>query len=338
MTNETTIALPSKGALADPTREFLQDCGLKIWKPNPRQYTGKISNIDGMNIIFQRVRDIVYKVGDGIAEFGVTGLDVVHEYGNLDEILIVHPSLEYGQCQLLVAVPESWMDVQNMYDLAEVAADMRQQQNRSIRVATTYVQSTRSFLHKKGIHHFTIAQAEGAIEAAPTLGYADIIVDLAQTGTTLRENRLRPLSDGIIIQSQACLIANRQALLKSEANRQKLRLILEYIDATLYGKRYTQLAALIKNDNRFEVMTALRHLQDKGILNPIITDAQAIFGENEQLLNLHLVVPKSRILETVEVIRQMGGTQITTRPVNALYVEHSPTYQAFINQYQDFIV
>ena len=337
MNNEITIALPSKGALADPTREFLQDCGLKVWKPNPRQYTGKISNIDGMNIIFQRVRDIVYKVGDGIVELGVTGLDVVHEYGNLDEILVVHPNLEYGHCQLLVAVPESWIDVHTMYDLAEVASDIRQHQNRDLRVATTYKQSTRNFLHKNGIHHFTIVQAEGAIEAAPTLGYADIIVDLAQTGTTLRENRLRPLSDGIIIQSQACLIANRQSLLRSVSTRQKLRLILEYIDATLYGKKYSQLTAIIRNDNHSQVIAALQPLKDKGTLNPTLSDVQAVFGQSERLLNLQLIVPKGRILETVEVIRGMGGTQTTTRPMNALYVEHSPTYHAFMNHYQDAI-
>jgi ATP phosphoribosyltransferase len=79
VTKHHTLALPSKGALSQPTLDFLKHSGVKVWKPNPRQYTGTIPAIDGLNVMFQRVKDVVYKVSDGTAQLGITGLDVVYE-------------------------------------------------------------------------------------------------------------------------------------------------------------------------------------------------------------------------------------------------------------------
>ncbi len=211
MMDRVTLALPSKGAIADPTLSFLSECGLRVDKPNPRQYTGSIPTIPSVDVLFQRVTDVVYKVSDGTAQLGVTGYDVVREHPH-DDLIVIHPDLRYGYCKLLVAVPESWVDVESIADLAEVALDYREYKRRNLRVATTFSNLTRQYLHEQGIHHFTILNAEGAIEVAPTIGYADVIVDLMQSGTTLRENHLKPLTDGVIVESQACLVGNRQAL------------------------------------------------------------------------------------------------------------------------------
>ena len=231
--NRVMFALPSKGAIAEPTLNFLQDCGLRVDKPNPRQYIGTIPAIPSVDVLFQRVIDVLYKVADGTAKLGVTGLDVVAEYGQ-DDVIVIHDNLNYGHCKLVVAVPEAWIDVENMIDLAEVALDFRETKLRNLRVATTYPNKTREFLHKNGIHHFSIVAAEGAIEAAPTIGYADIVVDLVQTGTTLRENHLKPLPDGVIINSQACLIGSRQTLQEHPEAMNAARILLEHIDAALF--------------------------------------------------------------------------------------------------------
>lgn len=209
--DRVTLALPSKGAIAEPTTGFLQDCGLRVDKPNPRQYTGTIPALPCVDVLFQRVTDVVYKVSDGTAQLGITGLDVVREHPH-EDLLVIHEDLRYGQCKLLVAVPESWVDVETMIDLTEVALDFREHKRRDLRVATVYSNLCRQFLHDQGIHHFVLVNAEGAIEAAPTIGYADIIVDLVQTGTTLRENHLKALPDGVIVELQACLVGNRRAL------------------------------------------------------------------------------------------------------------------------------
>ncbi|PJF20407.1 MAG: ATP phosphoribosyltransferase, partial [Phototrophicales bacterium] len=106
MTEERlTLALPSKGAIAEPTYNFLKDCGLKVSKPNPRQYVGALPAIDGVDVLFQRVKDVVYKVADGTAHIGVTGYDVVCEHPH-DNLIVIHDQLGYGHCKLVVAVPE----------------------------------------------------------------------------------------------------------------------------------------------------------------------------------------------------------------------------------------
>src|SRR5689334_12337220 len=230
-----TLALPSKGAIAESTLSFLRDCGLKVDKPNQRQYTGYLPAISEIQVLFQRVTDILYKVADGTAQIGITGLDIVRENPN-ENLIVIHDKLGYGQCSLVVAIPETWVDVENMTDLLDIALDFRENKRRNLRIATKYPTLTRQFLHNQGLHHFTLVKAEGAIEAAPTLGYADIIIDLTQTGTTLRENHLKALADGVIVESQACLIGNADALRSRPDVLEAARLLLEYMDAALQGR------------------------------------------------------------------------------------------------------
>src|SRR5690606_17478051 len=99
MTNRITIALPSKGALAEPTTNFLRECGLRVHKPNPRQYTGTLPVLPAFDVLFQRVKDVVYKVADGTAHLGITGYDVVREQPH-EDLIIIHDRLGYGSCRL----------------------------------------------------------------------------------------------------------------------------------------------------------------------------------------------------------------------------------------------
>src|SRR5215207_1927914 len=146
MNDRVTLALPSKGAIAEPTINFLRDCGMRVDKPNPRQYTGTIPAIPDVDVLFQRVTDVVYKVSDGTAQLGITGLDVVREHPH-DDLTVIHEDLRYGYCKLLVAVPEAWVDVESMTDLVDVALDFREYSHRNLRVATTYTNLARQYLH-----------------------------------------------------------------------------------------------------------------------------------------------------------------------------------------------
>jgi len=333
MPTEFTLALPSKGAIAEPTRNFLANAGLKVRKPNPRQYTGSMPAIPGMNVLFQRVKDVVYKVTDGTAHLGITGLDVVSENPH-DDLIVIHDALGYGHCDLLVAVPETWMDVETIADLVDVAADFREYEGRNLRVATTFTNLTRQFLHAKGIHHFTIVKAEGAIEAAPTIGYADVIVDLTQTGTTLRENHLRPLPDGVIISSQACLIGNRKALIEHPELLEMVRTLLEYIDAAQHGKQYSQVTVNIQGRNAEEVgEKVIRNPITRGLLGPTIAPIYAADGQRGGNWHTVTITIKTReILQAVEYLRSIGGSQIITTPVHYVFLEESPTFNALLNQ------
>ncbi len=333
MTKSLTLALPSKGAIAEPTINFLRDCGLRVEKPNQRQYTGLIPAIPSLSVLFQRVTDVLYKVADGTAQIGITGLDVVKENPH-NNVVVVHSALGFGQCSLVVAVPEMWVDVENMPDLLDVALDFREQKQRNIRIATKYPLLSRQFLHDHGIHHFTLVKAEGAIEAAPTLGYADIIIDLTQTGTTLRENHLKILSDGIIIDSQACLIGNRQALQENPEYLNTLRILIEYVDATQHGRGYFQLVANVKG-------TSAEEIAEKVAANPITRGLQGptisqIYPSNDQHENnehwftVTIIVANTNLLPAMEHIRTIGGSQTIVSPVRYIFLEQSPIFQQLL--------
>jgi ATP phosphoribosyltransferase len=323
MNDRITLALPSKGAIAEPTVNFLGECGLRVDKPNPRQYTGLVPAIPNLDVLFQRVTDVVYKVADGTAHIGITGFDVVREHPS-DDLIVIHPDLKYGYCKLLVAVPESWVDVESMIDLAEVALDFREYKGRNLRVATTYPNLTRQFLHEQGIHHFTLANAEGAIEVAPTIGYADAIVDLMQTGTTLRENHLKALPDGVIVESQACLVANRRALLENPALLPIIRIILERIDGALQGREYFHVTLNIKGESAEQVA---RRMADnpltRGLQGPTVAP---IYGSEDNWYTITVTVASKNLLPAVEFLRAMGGAHSIVTPVRYVFLEQSPSY------------
>jgi len=324
--NPYMLALPSKGALAQPTLDFFKACGLKVWKPNPRQYTGTLSTIPGVDVMFQRVKDVVYKVSDGTAHLGITGLDVVHEHGD-DNVVVIHDGLNYGACDLLVAVPEAWVDVETMNDLADIAFDLRETQKRDLRVATTYTRSARQFLHKRGIHHFTLVKSDGAIEAAPTLGYADVVVDLTQTGTTLRENRLRPLRDGVIISSQACLVGNRDALRENPALLEAVRIMLEYMEASLNGKKYYQLTANIAGDSAEAVAEqVLASEVTAGLQGPTISPVYTNGSDGQSWYAVTITVGAKHMLAAVEHLRSIGGTQTTAHPLKFVFMKQARAF------------
>lgn len=326
------IALPSKGAIADPALAFFDNCGLRVDRPNLRQYTGTIPAIPSMNVLFQRATDVLYKVADGTTTFGVTGLDVVHEHPH-EQIVIAHPSMGFGRCRLAIAVPEAWIDVDTLDDLAEIAADFRQTKQRNLRIATKFTYLTRRFLHNHGIHHFTLVNAEGAIEAAPTIGYADVIIDLIETGTTLRENHLKPLSDGTLLYSQACLIANRDQLGSDPWAMDALRVMLEHIDAALEGKRYSQVVTNIR-------CLDLQALASQIVANPVTRGLQGptiapIHGIGADWHTMTIIVENQHLLSAVEALRALGGAQTTVTPVRYLFREESPSFarvKAQLNQ------
>jgi len=323
MMDRVTLALPSKGAIADPTLNFLADCGLRVDKPNPRQYTGSIPSIPCVDVLFQRVTDVVYKVSDGTAQLGITGYDVVREHPH-DDLIVIHPDLRYGYCKLLVAVPESWVDVETIADLAEVALDFREHKRRNLRVATTYSNLTRQYLHEQGIHHFTMLNAEGAIEVAPTIGYADVIVDLMQTGTTLRENHLKAISDGVIVESQACIVGNRQSL-KTPTVLEAARIMLEQIDAAIQGRSYSQVTVNMSGNSAESI--AQRIVENpitRGLQGPTIAP---IYGTDGGWHTVTIIVSNKNLLQAVEYLRGLGGTQSTVIPVRYVFLENSPTFE-----------
>ncbi len=226
------LALPSKGHLYDGIVEILKTAGYKVRRASDRQYEATISGHPRFHVVFMRPTDIVSQVHEGRCHLGVTGYDVFAERAvEVDQAKVVYQDLGYGGCRLVVAVPESWIDVSHALDLVELAAEFKDA-GKTFRVSTKYPQLTQEFFRRRGIVHYQVIDSDGALELHPSLGIADIIVDLTSSGTTLKDNRLREIEGGTVLESASCLIGNAPALraLGEEGQGGPLALILDAID------------------------------------------------------------------------------------------------------------
>ncbi|MGE0282477.1 MAG: ATP phosphoribosyltransferase [Rhizobiaceae bacterium] len=208
-----TLALPSKGRLKEQALETLAKAGLTVSLPSDdRKYRARVENLKGVDVAFLSASEIAGEIGRGAVDLGVTGEDVLREKtADWEQRTEILTRLGFGHADVVVAVPDIWLDVDSMADLDDVAADFRQRHGRRLRIATKYWRLTQQFFSgKHGIQVYRIVESLGATEGAPAAGSADVIVDITTTGSTLRANRLKVLDDGIILRSQACLVASRK--------------------------------------------------------------------------------------------------------------------------------
>ena len=209
-----TIALPSKGRMKDDASAIFERAGMPISAVgNDRSYRGRVEGWDDVEVAFLSASEISREIGNGSVDFGVTGEDLMREgFAEIDKRVEFCARLGFGHADVVVAVPEIWLDVDTMADLGDVAADFRARHGRRLAIATKYWRLTQQFFSAKhGIQLYRIVESLGATEGAPASGSADIIVDITSTGSTLKANHLKILSDGIILKSEACLVRARKA-------------------------------------------------------------------------------------------------------------------------------
>jgi ATP phosphoribosyltransferase len=211
------LAIPSKGRLMDATAELFAKAGLAIERgATDRGYRGSLKGLDGFEIAFQSASEIAQNLKDGKIDLGVTGEDLLRETIPPDDSSTeLFLKLPFGPADVVVAVPECWLDVATMADLDEVSESFYARHGRRLRAATKYANLTRRFFAEKGVTGYRIVPSAGATEGAPAAGIAEIIVDITTTGSTLAANRLKILDDGVILRSSAVL-AGRSAA-KAEA-------------------------------------------------------------------------------------------------------------------------
>ncbi|WP_313197257.1 ATP phosphoribosyltransferase [Rhizobium sp.] len=209
-----TIALPSKGRMKEDASAIFERAGMPIVAVgNERSYRGKVDGHDDIEIAFLSASEIAREIGAGTVDFGVTGEDLIREgLADADRKVEISARLGFGHADVVVAVPEIWLDVDTMADLGDVAADFRSRHGRRLQIATKYWRLTQQhFSSQHGIQLYRIVESLGATEGAPAAGQADIIVDITSTGSTLKANHLKILSDGVILKSEACLVRARKA-------------------------------------------------------------------------------------------------------------------------------
>jgi ATP phosphoribosyltransferase len=221
-----TIAIPSKGRLMEQANELFERAGLKIERfGTDRGYRGRLVGVENIEVAFLSASEIAAQLRDGKIDAGITGEDLLRETiapGN--DVADVALRLNFGPADVVVAVPECWLDVAVMADLDDVAEQFYASHGRRLRVATKYLNITRRFFAEKGITGYRIVESLGATEGAPATGTAELIVDITTSGATLKANQLRILDDGLILASCAVFsVSKRSAQL--ENMRQLLRLL-----------------------------------------------------------------------------------------------------------------
>jgi ATP phosphoribosyltransferase len=202
-----TIALPSKGRLMEQAESLFDRAGYKIERTGSvRGYRGIVTGVKDMEVAFLSSSEIAQALKDGTIDLGVTGEDLLREkIADLDANLDITMRLGFGPADVVVAVPESWLDVATMSDLDEVSVAYYANHGRRLRVATKYLGLTRRFFASMGVTGYRIVESLGATEGAPAAGTAEIIVDITTTGSTLKANQLKILDDGVILKSEAVL-------------------------------------------------------------------------------------------------------------------------------------
>jgi ATP phosphoribosyltransferase len=288
-------------------------------------------------VLFQRAADIIGKVEEGGVDFGITGYDIVCEHASgSDDVIVMYKDLRYGRCDLVVAVPERWLDVSSVGDLAEVAVFMKENRGRSLRIATKYTNLTRQWLYEREIIHFNLVGAQGAIEAAPNMGDADMIVDVTSSGTTLRENRLKMIEGGTILNSQACLIGNRRLLRADPARLNVARMIIELIEANLKAKKFLTVTANISGQSPDAVAASLSGKGDlTGLHGPTIskvysTRAPGSPADDYGWYAVTIVIEERMLMQAIDHLREFGGKDITVSPPKYVFDSHASNYESLV--------
>ncbi len=202
-----TFAMPSKGRLMEAASELLGRAGLGIDRLGAeRGYRGQLRGIEDVEVAFLSASEIAQNLRDGKADLGITGQDLLEEKIPPDEgSVTLLLRLAFGGADVVVAVPECWLDVASMVDLDDIAESFYERHGRRLRVATKYRNLTRRFFAARGVTGYRIVESLGATEGAPAAGIAEVIVDITTTGSTLAANHLKVLDDGVILRSSAVL-------------------------------------------------------------------------------------------------------------------------------------
>ncbi len=222
-TDKLVLAVPSKGRLMEETAQLFARGGLKLARTgNDRGYRGELQGLPGVEVAFVSASEIADLLRKGEVHLGVTGEDLLRDLIPEAETDVEFlKALGFGHADVVVAVPDFWIDVSTMSDLEEAALLYRRRHGTRMRVATKYRTLTRMFFsgHRYGgearsvdtVSMYRIVESLGATEGAPGAGLAELIVDITSTGSTLKANSLRVLDDGIILKSEANLVMSRRA-------------------------------------------------------------------------------------------------------------------------------
>jgi len=316
MSSPLVLAVPAKGRLQENAEAFFARAGLSLIKPRgARDYRGAVAGLDGVEVAYLSAAEITSQLAAGAVHLGVTGEDLVREMiPDADARVVLIEGLGFGFANVVVAVPQAWIDVRTMADLDDVATAFRQHHERKMRVATKYVNLTRGFFSEHGIHDYRIVESSGATEGAPAAGTAELIVDITTTGATLAANGLKVVEDGVILRSQANLVAARGAKW-GVSERETARVILDRVAAQARARAFREVRARFAACDARLVESAK---QKFGVETP--------FGgpTSSGMLTLHC--PPDAVYALTSFLRERGAEAVAVADLGYVFSRDNPLY------------
>jgi ATP phosphoribosyltransferase len=316
MSAPLVIAVPAKGRLQENAENFFARAGLSLIKPRgQRDYRGAVAGLDGVEVAYLSASEITGQLAQGAVHLGVTGEDLVREMiPQADSKVVLIEGLGFGHANVVVAVPQAWIDVRTMADLDDVATSFRHAHDRKMRVATKYVNLTRDFFSAHGIIDYRIVESSGATEGAPAAGTAELIVDITTSGATLAANALKVVDDGVILRSQANLVAARSAQW-DEAQRELARVILDRIAAQARARAYREVRARFTACDAALVDSAKEKF---GVATP--------FGgpTSSGMLTLHC--PPAQVYALTSFLRAHGAEAVAVADLDYVFSRDNPLF------------
>jgi ATP phosphoribosyltransferase len=316
MSAPLVLAVPAKGRLQENAEAFFARSGLTLIKPRgARDYRGAIAGLDGVEVAYLSASEITTQLAAGAVHLGVTGEDLVREMiPNADSKVVLIEGLGFGFATVVVAVPQAWIDVRTMADLDDVGTSFRHTHGRKMRVATKYINLTRDFFSRHGIVDYRIVESSGATEGAPAAGTVELIVDITTSGATLAANGLKIVEDGVILRSQANLVAAREATW-GQAERETARVILDRVAAQARARGFREVRA------RFAACDArlVESAKEKfGVETP--------FGgpTSSGMLTLHC--PPEQVYALTSFLRENGAEAVAVADLDYVFSRDNPLY------------
>jgi len=317
MTATLVLAVPSKGRLQEQSAEFFADCSLDYEiEAGARGYAARMPAARNIEVRLMSAGEIARALVRGDVHVGVVGEDGLREADpRLARTILVKP-LGFGRCDLVLAAPQSWLDVASMADFAEVAAAHRARTGARLRVATKYLNQAQAFLDASGVADYRLVESAGATEGAPAAGAAEAIIDITTSGATLAANGLAPVPGGLILRSQAQLAASRSADWSAGAHEAFAR-ALDVIEAR----------------HRARAVRLLRVAAGPGGPEPMIERAAALgcklAGASEGAL-LELYCPVEQVFAACAALQGLIGGAIGVFTPDFVFEQPNRTHEAFV--------
>ena len=315
MSGKLMIGVPSKGRLQENTHAFFARAGLSLVRERgERDYRGGISGFDDVEVQYLSASDIAGELSRGSLHLGITGEDLIREsIPEADGKVVLLTPLGFGFAKVVVAVPQAWIDVRTMADIEDVAANFHARKATRMRVATKYINLTRRHFAEHGIADYRIVESLGATEGAPASGSAEMVVDITTTGATLAANALKIVDDGVILKSEANLVASRQAEW-SETARNAARAILARIAAEERARTTREVRAFIGGD----INALAREASTK-------FGAALPFGGTAQMISLHCA--QETAVALADWLVAQGASHVTIQALEYIFAAQNPLYE-----------